>query len=185
MTALLHANDAKVQQRTMKMLDQQFWRWGCDVKHSAGNLLVQYGFLRIPKSNQSSSKSSVYQLEIGPHARVALSSSTMFYGDNDLGGMLFKRFDCRPYYTPSGLVLDSLWEEENDLIPTAFGDCSWRELASQLIAIIVEYESWVTCHFGRKYISDSLTSRGKRPFMQAGETPAEWKKIAYQISQGP
>ena len=185
MTAGGARNEAKLLQRFTRMVDQQFWRWGCDVKHEDGNLLVRYGFERVPPPDRQTASSSAYYLKPHAGARIVLRSFAVFYGDDGLGGLLLKRFDCRPYRTPAA-ELEIVPHHESDLpllVQSAPNDDDWRTLAVDLVEQIIAYETWVMRIFGTKYVKKTLTARQKRPVASADETEAEWRRLVGQISQ--
>ena len=173
----------KLLQQLVRMLDQQFWRWGCDVKHDSGNLLVEHGFERIPPPNQEQAGSSIYRLQLSASNRVVLRSFAVFYGDDSLGGLLLKRFDGHPYQAPRA-DLEVLPYQESDLPPlerAAPDDtASWTLLAA-LIEQIIAYETWVRTVFGTHYVQKTLEKRKKRPVASASETETTWESIAQQL----
>lgn len=182
-------SNAKNFQKLARMMDQQFWRWGCDVKHGSGNLLAAYGFKRIPPSNQEPTTSSAYHLNISTESRLVLRSFAVFYGDDGLGGILLKRFDGDPYRTPSP-DLESLPYHEPDLPPLrkvapddAADDATSSALLADLIQQIIAYEAWVRTAFGNDYVQETLEKRHKRPVVSAKDTEANWEMIAHQFRE--
>lgn len=170
-------------QQLARMMDQQFWRWGCDVKHDSGNLLVEYGFQRIPPSNQEMESSSAYVLKPSRSARLVLRSFVVFYGDDRLGGLMLKRFDGHPYRAPAS-DLDVMPYQESDLPPLAKAapdDAASSTLLTGLIEQITAYEAWVSTTFGSDYVQKTLNKREKKPAAAAGKVEAKWEAIAQQF----
>lgn len=186
MTVVASRDDAKLRQQLAKMMDHQFWRWGCDAKHQDGNLLVRYGFKRIPPLNRQSASSSAYDLRPRAGAQVVLRSFAVFYGDNRLGGLLLKRFDYRPYRTPASEFALAPHEDSDlpCLFPATPDDDGWRSLAVDLVEQIVAYEAWVVGLLGIGYVEETLIVRRKRPFVPADETETAWRRLASRLSQG-
>ena len=171
-------------QKLAGLMDQQFWRWGCDVKHDSGNLLVDYGFERIPSSNPELDSSSAYCLNPSPATRLVLRSFSVFYGDDRVGGLLLKRFDEHLYRTPAS-KLRAMPYQETDLPPlskAAPGDTASFKLLVDLIGQIVAYEAWVRTTFGIEYVQKTLEKRQKRPVAFADEAEPIWEAMAQQVS---
>lgn len=180
MTLFVEAKPARFHQKVVRLFDQQFWRWGCDVKHTSGNLLVRFGFRRIPPPNPDSSQSSVYLLEIDRCTRVVLRGSAAFFGNDCLGGLLVKRFDSLPYRTPLA-HLEELPHTPDCLPPLErfqSADPHWSELASELFRWIAQYEAWIIREYGSQYVERSLELRGKRPVVEVSALESEWLKLA-------
>ena len=170
-------------QKLARMMDQQFWRWGCDVKHDSGNLLVKYGFERIPPANQELATSSVYRLKPKPSFRLVLLSFVVFYGDDRLGGLLLKRFDANPYRAPAP-DLEAMPYHESDLPPlikSAPDNAKSSTLLADLIEQIIAYETWVRTAVGNDYVQKTLEKRQKRPVASAGEAESKWETMAQQF----
>lgn len=183
MTALVASKPARLSQKAVRLLDMQFWRWGCDVKHPTGNLLVRFGFRRIPSPVPDSSKTSVYVLEDAPSIHIVLRGSAAFYGKDRLGGLLLRRFDSQPYRTPSS-HLEELPHTPNDLPPLERyrqADQQCPELTRELFCWIAKYEAWIAREVGIQHVEDSLELWGKRPVVEAAELEGEWLKLADQM----
>ena len=183
MSLLAEAKPARFSQKLVRLIDQQFWRWGCDVKHASGNLLVQFGFRRIPPPSSDSSKSSVYLLELDPYTRITLRGSAVFYGNDDLGGLLIRRFDSQPYRTPLA-HLEELPHTPDCLPPLERfnnADRHWRELASGLFRWIAQYEARIIGEYGTPYVEQTLKLRDKRPVVAVSASESEWLRLAGEL----
>ena len=175
---------AQFSQRVVDLLDQQFWRWGCDVKHRSGNQLIRFGFRRVPPPDPEPPNSSAYSLELDPVTRIVLRGSAAFYGNENLGGLLTRRFDSQPYRTPLAHLeeLPHTPDSLPPLQPFQSTDLNWRPLASALFHWIAEYEAWIVREFGTQYIQQSLDQRKKRPAVAAVAAVSEWLKIAGELA---
>ena len=183
MTLLVEAKPARFNQRLVRLLDQQFWRWGCDVKHTTGNLLVRFGFTRIPPPTADQSLTSVYLQEVDSCTRIVLRGSAAFYGHDCQGGLLVRRFDSQPYRTPSS-QLEELPHTPDclpPLEPFQQADQQGRKLTSELFRWIAQYEAWIIREFGTQYVERSLELRGKRPVVEVSATEIEWLRLADEM----
>ena len=183
MTVLAASKPARFSQRIVRLLDQQFWRWGCDVKHAGGNLLVRFGFRRIPPPTPGEPKTSVYVLEIDPSIRIVLRGSAAFYGNDQLGGLLIKRFDSQPYRTPQA-YLEEL-PHTPDCLPAVEPfqktEQQCRKLASELFHWTAQYEAWINSECGVQYVEQSLKLWGKRPAVEASASESRWLELADEV----
>lgn len=179
MRTLSHRSLAQTHQEVAKLLDQQFWRWGCDVKHPAGNLLVEYGFERIPPPCRVEGGSSAYRLHIDANRRIILRSFAVFFGDDRFGGILFKRFEGQAFRTP-GSDLARVPHTELDLLRMhrSQDQPETRALTAALFRQIVDYETWVYDRHGLDYVEQTLSSRNKRPAVPADRACEDWMKLA-------
>lgn len=172
-----------------RLLNQQIWCWGCDVKYGEGNLLVRHGFLRVEKPPGSPS-ASLYRLELSPTARVVLRGFGVFYGDDLLGGLFLRRFEFKPQLTPTADLPEAVWSVD-DLPPLASPCRDQIPDAERLIANLIEwiqgYEAWISANIGIAYRKRTLTEWNP----QHGTTiPAEgviaaWHALSLSISADP
>lgn len=138
-----------------KLLTQQCWCWGQDVKCPSGNLLMQYGFER-QRPPQGESGATTYNLKLLPDARVALWGFGLWYGEEGQGAVFIGRFN-----------FEVLWSEAWDLphqvwIPPQIGEfarvpstrterVATRRLLSRALLWMQSYESWILETHGVEY----------------------------------
>ena len=180
MTISTCPNQVRFPKQVVDLLDQQFWRWGYDVKHKTGNLLVKYGLERIPPPSSEENRSSGYYVETGPQSRILLRSFAVFSGHDLHGGMLLKRFDGHPYRTPAARLAKIPYSEDDfpPLVTFAPNDTAYRELTLQLFSWIAEYESWIEKRLGTAYLRECLKRRDKRAVVEADQSVAAWSDLA-------
>lgn len=70
-----------------KLLTQQCWYWGCDVRRAEGNLLLERGFTRT-RPPAGAEGSTAYALEPALGAQLTLWSFGFFYCEQALLGTL-------------------------------------------------------------------------------------------------
>lgn len=166
------------------LLDQQLWCFGKDVDYP-GNLLVEYGFERIPPPAGSACP-SVYRFDLPMGGRVVLRGFGVFYGEDGVGGVFLFRRDFRPLLTPGADFPCLPWLPE-DLPPLR--DANTDELAHSqyltgvLVGWLRHYERWVWVEAGAEHREDAVAEwREKgRPGVPAGEMSAAWGRVQQDI----
>jgi len=163
------------------LLSQQIWCWGQDIESRYGNLLVRYGFQRIPAPPEISSP-SCYHLE-SKGTRLILRGFGVFYGDDLLGGLYLGRYGFSPQLAECG-KLDRPLFTTADLPPLSklrFGEeerC--QALLTNLIDWICSYELWIADEFGIEYRRQSVSRWGdsKRKIIPAAEMISTWQWVS-------
>ncbi len=92
-----------------KLLTQQCWYWGCDVRRATGNLLLAHGFQRT-RPPTGVTGSTIYALTPTPDTQVLLWSFGVFYGQRDHGGVFLNRFRCAPLLTTTATLPPTIWQ---------------------------------------------------------------------------
>ena len=87
MTAIATRCEGKLLRRLASMMDQQFWRWGCDVKHEAGNLLVEYGGLIVLSGFSTGMVPAPCCMQSRSRARLEWRRLTLVFGDDAEGSL--------------------------------------------------------------------------------------------------
>ncbi len=162
-----------IRQKGSLLLDQQMWCWGQDIGYPEGNLLIRYGFQRIP-APKDSRYSSTYR-----RGCWGLWGFGLWYG-----GLFLKRHDFRPLLAEPGTSQPLVWCAD-ELPPLhrpthstevgAAGALLWAAVQQ-----IVRYEIWTAEHTGVTYRNNVLNAF---PNKRKGLIPAEamvdaWLEIA-------
>ena len=166
-----------------RLLNQQCWCWGCDIRHSAGNLLLDYGCERVrpPERRQGS---SVYTWR-DSSTTVVLWGWGLWYSRGGPQQLYLARYDVRPQLMellqpPSTVwAMDDLPEarlpqehEQQQAGALLCGACRW----------IVAYERWIHQTVGIDYRAECLQRWNKRS-MGAIELCEHWLNLAQRASQ--
>lgn len=160
-----------------KLLTQQCWNWGCDVRRAEGNLLRESGFVRV-RPPADSPGSTLYVLQPTPETQLILWSFGVFYGHAAHGGLWLDRFRCAPHLIDVAMLPLTIWTHEQ-LLPQRRPGAADRAhvalLLSELITWIVTYEQAVLAAPGLAYREACLAqwSRGKFG-VPAAELPTKW-----------
>lgn len=176
-----------LRQRCARQLDQQMWCWGRDIQWTTGNLLLNYGFKRIPSPDPRFH--SRYEWA-GNGVHLALWGFGVWFGRSELGSIFLKRFDFRPLYSDQQHAPD-IWKPESlsdgfrAVQPASAGTIS--SLLTALMHTVAAYETWTLVRMGepsRLRILEAWPDR-RRGCTPPAVVPAEWERLAAQISQLP
>ncbi|MDX2140744.1 MAG: hypothetical protein SF123_21855 [Chloroflexota bacterium] len=162
------------------LLDQQFWCWGCDIRHEE-NLFLSYGFIQTRASKDCGG--THYTICPACGGVLRLWGGTAVYVDEQLGALMIKRYDFEPRLLPSLIVPDLL--PEKGVLPTTstdFARCS--ALVAAVWGWIADYERWVLDAFGLPHRTRSVNAwKPNATLLIAPEAmAASWDALADQIS---
>lgn len=171
----------RVRQRGKKLLNQQFWLWGQDVRH-APNLLALRGFShhRLPPDK---SGSPVYILGDDEIALWGFGLLAQFAGQPPI---YVNRFCCEPRLPRAGVTLREVWLPEQ-LAPLHVPDspAGWQtslSAMSQTLRWIIAYEEWIAAMTEPGYRIDCL-ARWPRMACPASEIIPAWTQLADACEQ--
>ncbi len=135
---------ATVRSLAPKLLDQQLWCWGCDIRRAEGNLLSAYGFVKL-KAPEEVRLSSAYTLCFTDGAQVTLWAFGVFYGAPEQGGIFIKRGGFEARYTPAHRLPITAWcAAPEGKPPDTVQKCAQTlKLLRALSAWIADYEAWI------------------------------------------
>ena len=164
-----------LRQRAAALLDQQMWCWGCDVRRSAGNLLLAYGAEKRPASEPR--LHSAYSFRLGTDAALNLWGWGVWIASQGCGSVFVSRAKFRVRYTAQLDRTPQAWRE-CDLPPTRT-DLTADELRavgvllSEMCRWISAYESWLGTQFGRSYRQQAIAAWPERKHYSGGVDAAE------------
>ncbi|MFQ3663564.1 MAG: hypothetical protein SNJ69_14380 [Chloroflexaceae bacterium] len=170
--------------RGTKLLTQQCWYWGCDVRRPEGNLLLALGFERT-RPPAGVEGSTLYTLEPAPGEQLILWSFGVFFGRAGTGGLFLNRFRFEPLLTEQAALPPAIWQIEQ--LPTLFraGDADrarLSDLLGDLLRRVVTYELTVLAAQGLAYREACLArwSRSKLGLPADALVPA-WQTLTVDI----
>lgn len=171
--------------RGTRLLTQQCWYWGCDVRRPEGNLLLALGFERT-RPPEGVEGSTMYLLEPAPGAQVILWSFGVFFGCEGAGGLFLNRFRFEPLLLEQAALLPAIWQIEQLPTMSRAGDADrarLNALLGDLLRWVVEYEHAVLAVQGLAYREACLAqwSRQKLGLPADGLVPA-WQTLAEEIN---
>lgn len=180
-----HQIPASMRRIGTALLDQQLWCWGYDIRVPTTNLLLDYGFNRLPVP-QEVVGSTIYSYRDSKGCEFVLCGYGIFYRQARLGGIFLRRFDFAPKLISTELDLNQLWAIRNLCkLKIAHTPAEWQlvlELLADLLNWIITYEQWVLSHNGVAY-RDEAIRLWLRPFRNATEAILEWQNLASQANE--
>jgi hypothetical protein len=170
---------AQLRNRGTKLLVQQCWYWGCDVRRPAGNLLLAYGFTRA-RPPQPADGSSMYWYQPAPDRQLVLWAFGVFSGIPSIGGLYLNRFAFAPLLLDATTLTPPLWRPAAlpAMRPAAATDDCRRlaQLVTALLDDIIAYESWILATCGLQYRQACLDEWSRQKLA----LPAEQLQPAWQ-----
>lgn len=165
------------------LLDQQMWCWGRDICHPDGNLLVEYGFVRLAAPQQAGKGriASAYQLS-RPAGILTLWGFGLWYSAG--AGIFLRRYDFRPRMAdcPAAPLIWRVDELPALRMPAESEAAIARALLAQAAARISAYETWVAQRAGRDYRRRTVENfpNRRKGFISAEAMAAQWNALAVQ-----
>lgn len=172
------------------LFSQQVWCWGQDVLHPQGNLLMKFGFERVPPPPDRRDCSSVYSLTINSTQRLILRSFGVFWGDDDRGGLLLLRDRFESRYLQQARLEKPCWSLRDFPIiasPTLDQRPKCIEMLIGLIDWIRQYELRILRECGLSYRQQALDTwdNGRRHVLPPEGVPAAWRRCSHLIAEHP
>jgi hypothetical protein len=169
-----------------RLLQQQFWLWGCDIRRQEGNLLSQLGFEKIKAPPESGLTTSQYNCPLSPTRSIALWGFGMCLGC-DIGGSIFvPRSGLRPRYSATPVCTASAWEAAwFDRLPLPASPrevTGCHHLLGEAIDWIVWYEHRVLAIAGEGYRQRSIDT-WPRAVCPADQIAIRWEQLGSGIRQ--
>jgi hypothetical protein len=163
-----------------KLLNQQCWCWGRDIRYKPGNLLLRYGFsrFRVPEGRQGS---SAYTLELGERSIVVWGWG-VWYGHGGEESLYLPRHTMRPELMAPGGPPSTVWSLEampTSRLPRRAED--WRRVRGLLqgcCATLAEYERWIMTTAGLAYRCDCV-ARWHRTSIPAESMAPQWHQLSW------
>ena len=172
--------------RGTKLLTQQCWYWGCDVRRPEGNLLLEYGFTRTRPPGGGEGNTS-YLLEPTPGAQLILWSFGVFFGCTGMGGLFLNRFRFEPLLADRATLPPEIWQMKQLPALNRATDADRTRitvLLGNLVRWVIAYEHTVLAVQGLAYREACLAqwSRQRLGFAADGFIPA-WEELAGAVVQ--
>lgn len=170
--------------RGTRLLTQQCWYWGCDVRRPEGNLLLALGFDRT-RPPEGVEGSTLYMCEPAPGAQVILWSFGVFFGCAGAGGLFLNRFRFEPLLMDQATLPPAIWQIEQLPNLSRAGGADRARLSAllgDLLHWVVAYELTVLAVQGLGYREACLAqwSRSKLGLPADAIVPA-WQTLTVAI----
>lgn len=167
-----------IRKRGVALFDQQMWLFGCDIRRTEGNALLEYGFQRI-RPPQAERASSRYELSLPDGGRIFLWAFGLYFSETTLEGLFLRRYEFAPRLID---VPGPAWKPE-DLPPPRLprGENEIHQALKLLIEALrwlADYERWALERLGIPYRAACLAAWPKRVTSSPEETPQAWRELA-------
>jgi hypothetical protein len=171
--------DSALRKRGETLLHQQLWCWGCDIRRPAGNLLLEYGFVRS-RATDPSVGTTCYRLARTAQSDIGLWLFGMFYGDDHHEGLYISRYGFAPQIVRSARLPDAIWSHRGVPCREPTCDRDWTAAAHLLPAAlrwIAGYESWVAATQPPEYRAACIAA-WMHEQVPAPDVEHEWLSLA-------
>ncbi len=165
------------------LLDQQLWCIGCDIRHPDGNLLVRYGFERVPAPD-SAKDCTTYILRPQSESEFVLWGFGIFHGELGYGGIFLKRYTFTPKWTSADRLPEAVWSTARlPAMQWPKGELQHARtnyVLQRTVSWLADYEDWILQNAGIEHRQECLRRWPKR-IVEAERVPQEWRRIATVI----
>ena len=183
--ATLPGFSKQLREHGQRLLDQEFWFFGQDIRRTEGNLLEQYGFrkVRAPDGVQGS---HTYSVLLADDAMLSLWGFGFSVWRRGAGRIFVPRIRLEPGFSPFGQELPAVWSsgQLGDLErPTDRDD--WQAMAVLIVPVLhwfSVYEEWVLQVAGLGYREACFAGR-KRPVGDPNSLPTLFTDLAYDCDK--
>ncbi|MDW8233758.1 MAG: hypothetical protein RMJ54_13350 [Roseiflexaceae bacterium] len=175
---------AHLQQHGAELLHLQCWLWGCDIRRSEGNLLLEYGFRR-QRPPAGATGSSAYLRTADRDTVIVLWGFGAFCGSPVNGGVYLKRYEFAPRYIPRIDTQRLPWlpDQVHAAVIPLEPDVQ-QQMHRQFISLlewIAQYETWVIERCSLDYRRECAASWNGPPFrIPVERLIEEWQCLAQQ-----
>jgi hypothetical protein len=168
-----------------KMMGQQFWLFGYDIRQPEGNILLDLGFEKCRPPEGSHFTTSRYVLRQPDALTVALWGFGMYVSEGDPGGLYISRNGISPLVHTCGDVLGEDWDPTTCAVLHAPVSPPELELARALLIRAIEwicsYEEEVARRFGPDRRREAIAA-WKHAWCPAHRLQAEWTAVARHLA---
>jgi hypothetical protein len=171
-----------------RLLAQQFWLFGCDIRRAEGNLLLELGFEKHRPPKGSRVTASRYTQLLPDERAVVLWGFGMYWRDPVLGGLYLSRSAFNPQTRAATALPGDAWDPEHieglTLPRTALEIDRCRLLLGDVLRWIRDYERAIATLAGTAY-RDRAVETWKRPCGPAADLPVQWQAILDAVEAIP
>jgi hypothetical protein len=169
----------EAERHASRLLDQQFWCWGRDIRHPSGDLLMRAGFSkRKPSARPDAGSSYTKRLESG--VSLTLWGFGVCVSRPDIGAVYLHRFGFKPLMCSATTLGDIASPRELPALTPPRTGADWRaarQLVTELIAWIARYEHDIIEEYGWRYRQECLAARGRPEEVAATDIAAAWERL--------
>lgn len=172
-----------------RLLDQQLWCFGQDIRRAEGNVLTGLGMCRARPVN-GKTFSTLYMARLPGGRSLWLWAFGVLLRDPQLGAVWIKRYGFDPMLVanPPESPFHSPEELGARIRPVGAAQKERvRQLVQALAGWMARYEHWVGENLGAKYRQATLLGKPTPAEVPAREMAAAWERIAqksWRFSRG-
>jgi len=152
------------------LIDQQMWCWGCDVKHSDGNLLMKYGAEKRQSPNPR--YHSAYHFYLENNSVLNLWGWGMWIASPQHGSLFLGRSRSQIRYIPEIILTPDAWcKADLPLTDTPLNPIELtnaQQLFARALGWISEYEIWINTQTSPDYREQAVMDWPQRNRYQGG-----------------
>lgn len=160
-----------------RMFDQQMWCWGCDIRNSSGNKMIEFGFSKT-KTSDDKDVPSQYSIVYKDHLILLWGFGGLIRQSSN-NAIFIGRCDFYPKRLES--VAEDLIANDSKDIKKYFvkNKSLLYEVDYNLLRIfydlIIDYENWITKRMGIEYRQHTLNSWIKKKVVDAESLILTWE----------
>ncbi len=162
-----------------KMFDQQMWCWGCDIRNSNGNKMIEYGFSK-QKAGKEKDSPSQYSIIYKEHKIFLWGFGGLIRQSKD-NAVFIKRYDFYPKKLES-VPMDLIANDPKDIMrfyvkdKSLLYECDYN-LLKVFYDLIIDYENWIIEQMGHNYREYTLSIWIKKKIVDAENLILTWRKL--------
>jgi len=177
--------DRRYRRQLRRLLNQQCWCWGQDIRRPAGNLLIEYGVCRSRAAASASGRCSRYMGTEPGESRIWLWGFGLIYSRAGVGAIYLDRYDADMAFSrdaDAGAEVYQHADVAGFAPPATPGEHDdWCVLFAAVAAWIARYERWVVRREGIGYRA-SVLAGWRELAAPAGTVATEWLRLSSAIA---
>lgn len=168
-----------------RLLEQQFWLWGCDIRRTQGNILEQFGFTKVKDVESTGLSASRYDRAFGGAQRLSLWGFGLWLAEDQTGAIFVPRSGLPTSYSTMSVLPDECWQPSasaNLAHPiSAHAQVATTRLLGDVVRWIAWYERHVVDVYGAEYRQQSIDA-WRKPVACAETLANKWSELALALS---
>ena len=173
--------------RLSRLVKQQFWFFGWDIRRPVGNLLLELGFQRTPNPDATRAGSTRYHAELSSGDTVTLWGFGVCWSTPDRGSIYVSRLKPEPIYLETCNLIPEAWQA--DIVNTFNRAGSPRErvivddLTLRLVNWVIAYETEIFQRCGDDYRQQAIAA-WRDPLGDPLTLLQSWQELRDQLAAG-
>lgn len=163
-----------------RLVKQQFWLFGWDIRRPAGNLLMELGFQRTRNPDGAKAGSTRYHQILPGGDIVTLWGFGLCWSSPDRGSIYVSRLKPQVLYTARSAFIPESWyaqvAHEFHKPETAYEHAVVDDLTLELLAWVADYETTVLQSCGDAYRREAIAA-WRDPFGNPASVISMWRDL--------